>query len=253
MRPKRSNIEMTVTTRAPCSVAPRRSIGSSSCVSRKGARWLTASVSSMPSALSFRCVGFTPALCTSTWSAGWRAASSRAPARIASNEARSATSVETSGLKLRSRDVVARGGEQPLVAPEEDDGRAEAREAERRRLAESATRAGDETHATAQRVVGRRCAGSVDGLGRPAAAAGGSPALPSRRKLTLLVRRPSEEVSGFALPSARGRAPGRHGAARRRCGAASDAAGRRARSAQDDRGDVGTSAPCIWRCCAARG
>ena len=70
--------------------------------------------------------------------------------------------METLGLKLRSHDVVARGGEQSLVAPEEHDGRAESSEAERRGLAESATRAGDETHAT--RAAYRRpgCAGSVD-------------------------------------------------------------------------------------------
>jgi hypothetical protein len=69
-------------------------------VSRNGARWFTASVSSTPSALTARRAGLTPALLTRTCTAGWRATISSAARRIDASDARSTTTTDTSALPL---------------------------------------------------------------------------------------------------------------------------------------------------------
>ena len=66
---------------------------SSNVVSRNGARWLTAQVSSMPSWLSCRVPYMAPALLISTSSLGQRASTSAASLRTAACDDRSATKV----------------------------------------------------------------------------------------------------------------------------------------------------------------
>src|SRR4051794_21274652 len=74
-----------VTTRPPA----RRS--RSRCVSRNGARWLSAKVCSKPSGVTRRCENIAPALLARTSMRGWRPRTSAASARTSSMRARSAT------------------------------------------------------------------------------------------------------------------------------------------------------------------
>src|SRR5215208_8320317 len=76
------------------------SIGKSRLVSRTGARWITASVPSIPSAVSHRLAYIAPALFTSASSRSWLAPNSLAKRWISACEERSATISSTASLLL---------------------------------------------------------------------------------------------------------------------------------------------------------
>src|SRR5918995_1579823 len=76
------------------------SIGNSRLVSRTGARWITASVPSIPSAVSHRLAYIAPALFTSVSSRSWLASNSLAKRWISTCEERSATMSSTASLPL---------------------------------------------------------------------------------------------------------------------------------------------------------
>src|SRR5688500_5361409 len=76
------------------------SIGKSRLVSRTGARWITASVPSIPSAVSHRLAYIAPALFTSASSRSWLASNSLAKRWISACEERSATMSSTASLPL---------------------------------------------------------------------------------------------------------------------------------------------------------
>src|SRR5215208_336652 len=80
--------------------AHRWSIGQSRLVSRTGARWITASVPSIPSAVSVRLAYIAPALFTSASSRSWLASNSLAKRWISACEERSATISSTASLLL---------------------------------------------------------------------------------------------------------------------------------------------------------
>src|SRR5215213_479525 len=80
--------------------AHRWSIGKSRLVSRTGARWITASVPSIPSAVSHRLAYIAPALFTSASSRSWLASNSLAKRWISACEERSATISSTASLPL---------------------------------------------------------------------------------------------------------------------------------------------------------